>query len=74
LICVNHTSENKKDLDQVLDEFNIKLMDEADESITFEVNGDQNTIDLLIDDLAPFGIKKMARSGILALYKESEIQ
>ena len=74
LICVNHTSENKQDLDQLLEGFHTKLMDQADKSITVEVNGDQDTIDQLIDILAPFGIKKMVRSGILALYKESEIQ
>lgn len=73
LICVNHTPENKKNLDDVLSGYPIQVFDQADESLTFEVTGDQDTIDKLVALLAPFGIKKMARSGILALYKESEL-
>ncbi|MFH2092408.1 MAG: acetolactate synthase small subunit [Pseudomonadota bacterium] len=74
LICVNHTPETRKTLDQAIAAFEIKILDSTDDSLTFEVNGDQNTIDILIDVLKPFGIKKMARSGIMTLYKESELQ
>jgi acetolactate synthase-1/3 small subunit len=34
------------------------------------VIGDELTVDALLDQLAPFGIKKLARSGVLALYRE----
>lgn len=74
LICVNHTAENKAALLTCLDSYTIVIMDQADGSLTFEVTGDQNTIDTLVRELEPFGIKKMARSGVLALYKESELQ
>ena len=60
--------------DTILDEYPIQVFDQADASITFEVTGDQHAIDRLIDRLTPFGVKKMARSGVLALYKESELQ
>ena len=73
LICAAHTPENKNSLDKIITTYNGVVMDQAEESTTFEVNGNQNTVDRLIDELKPFGIKKMARSGILALYKESEL-
>ncbi len=73
LICVNQTPDTRSKLDQILGRYQIRVMDEADESVTVEVNGDQDTVDSLVAELESFGIKKMARSGILALYKESEI-
>ncbi len=45
-------------------------MDEGEQHYIFEVTGDEDTIDVLLDRLAPFGIKKLARSGVLALNRE----
>ena len=47
------------------------MMDEGQQYYIFEVTGNENTIDELLILLEPFGIKKLARSGTLALYKES---
>jgi acetolactate synthase-1/3 small subunit len=37
-----------------------------------EVSGGQQKIDALIRLLEPMGVKKLARSGVLALYREPE--
>jgi len=49
------------------------MMDEGLHQYIFEVTGDEDTIDILLEKLAPFGIKKLTRSGVLALYKDTNI-
>jgi acetolactate synthase-1/3 small subunit len=46
-------------------------MDAGQQYYIFEATGDENAIDELLVLLESFGIKKFARSGVLALYKES---
>jgi len=71
LICVKAAPENKEKLKQLITAFEGRIMDPGPEYYIFEVTGDENTIDELLELLEPFGIKKLARSGVLALYKES---
>jgi acetolactate synthase-1/3 small subunit len=46
------------------------MMDRGSRYCIFEVTGDEDMIDVLLERLDPFGIKKLARSGVLALYRE----
>ena len=71
LVCVNITPQTREDIMQIIQTFEGKIMDKSREYIIFEVSGGENTIDELLSLLEPFGIKKLARSGVLALYKES---
>lgn len=71
LICVKATPETRKDIQQIISSSNGRILDESEQYTIFEVTGDENGIDDLLAMLDPFGIKKLARSGILALYKES---
>ena len=71
LICVKAKPENQARIKKILAEFNGKMMDEGSQQYIFEVTGDEGAIDLLLEKLDPFGIKKLSRSGVLALYKES---
>jgi acetolactate synthase-1/3 small subunit len=71
LICVKVTPENKKELEHIITVFNGRIMDTGQQYCIFEVTGNENSIDELLVLLEPFGIKKLARSGVLALYKES---
>ena len=73
LICAHYTQDSRQALVDIISRVNAKVVDQADSTITFEAVGDQDAINDLVTELAPFGIKKMARSGILALYKESMI-
>ena len=45
-------------------------MDTGDEHYILEVTGRQEKIDAILRLLEPMGIKKLARSGVLALYRE----
>ena len=71
LICVKVTPETREEIDQIIILFEGKIMDDGQQYTIFEVTGNEDTIDELLALLEPFGIKKIARSGVLALYKES---
>ena len=71
LICVKVSPGNKQDLNQIITAFQGRIIDTGPEYYILEVTGDEDTIDDLLGLLEPFGIKKLARSGVLALYKES---
>ena len=71
LVCVNAKPENQAEIKQIITEFQGKIVDQGTLQYIFEVTGNENTIDTLLEKLEPFGIKKLARSGVLALYKEA---
>jgi acetolactate synthase-1/3 small subunit len=70
LICVKALPENQDDIKALIQEFNGTMIDEGNQHFIFEVCGNEDTIDILLEKLSPFGIKKLARSGVLALYRE----
>ncbi len=71
LICVRARPENQEKIREIIAPFQGRMLDEGGEYFIFEVTGDEDCVDLMLEQLEPFGIKKLARSGILALYKES---
>ncbi len=71
LVCVRTQPETREKIHGIIKNFQGKIMDESPGNYIFEVTGDENTIDEILALLEPFGIKKLARSGVLALYRES---
>ena len=71
LVCVKARQENQELIKKILSDYNARMLDEGGLHFIFEVTGNEDTIDELLVLLEPFGIKKLARSGVLALYKES---
>jgi acetolactate synthase-1/3 small subunit len=71
LVCVKAKPENQSKIKKIIADFNGTMMDEGTQQYMFEITGDEDTIDILLEKLEPFGIKKLTRSGVLALYKES---
>jgi acetolactate synthase-1/3 small subunit len=72
LISVEITPENRSELIQVVEIFNAKIVNASTDSYIVEVTGTEDKIDALIKLLRPLGIKKLTRSGVLALYRELE--
>ncbi|MCF8091625.1 MAG: acetolactate synthase small subunit [Desulfotignum sp.] len=70
LVCVKVQPETQKKIAQIIAAFQGKMMDKGQHHYIFEVTGDELTVDAMLDQLTPFGIKKLARSGVLALYRE----
>lgn len=70
LISVMVTPENRTELLQVVEIFHAKIVNAGAESYIVEVTGTEEKVNALIALLRPLGIKKLTRSGILALYRE----
>lgn len=71
LVCVKARPENQTKIREIISDFNGRMVDEGQSHFIFEVTGDEFWVDAMLEQLTPFGIKKLARSGVLALYKES---
>jgi len=72
LICVKARPENRPEIFRLIETFKGKIVDTGLTHYIIEATGSQEKIDALIKFLEPMGIKKLARSGILALYREPE--
>ena len=70
LVSVEITPENRSELLQVVDIFNAQIVNAGTDSYIVEVTGTEDKVNALIKLLQPLGIKKLTRSGILALYRE----
>lgn len=74
LVCVKIKPETREKIQQIIASHEGRVLDSGPQYYIFEVIGNEDTIDELLALLEPFGIKKLARSGVLALYKESDSQ
>jgi acetolactate synthase I/III small subunit len=70
LVCVRARPQDRNKIKTIIADFQGCILDKGQQHVIFEVIGDELTVDAMLDQLAPFGIKKLARSGVLALYRE----
>ncbi len=70
LICVKAQPENRPEILRIAETFRGRIVDTGATHYIIEVTGSQGKIDALIGLLEPMGIKKLTRSGVLALYRE----
>lgn len=72
LICVKAIAKNRPEILRMIETFRARVVDTGATHYIIEVVGRQEKIDALIRLLEPMGVKKLARSGVLALYREPE--
>ena len=70
LICVKANKEHRAEILRIVDIFRCKVVDVGLEHYIIEVTGDEGKLGALLNLLKPIGIKKIARSGTLALFRE----
>jgi acetolactate synthase-1/3 small subunit len=70
LICVKAKPKNRSEIRKMVETFRGKIVDTGETHFIIEITGRQKKINALIQLLEPMGIKKVARSGMLALYRE----
>ncbi|MBW2177088.1 MAG: acetolactate synthase small subunit [Deltaproteobacteria bacterium] len=70
LICVKAKPENRAEILRIVDIFRCKVVDIGLEHYIIEVSGDMDKLNALINLLKPMGIKKIARTGAVALFRE----
>lgn len=70
LICVRARPEHRAEILRIVDIFRCKVVDVGLEHYIIEVTGDEGKLSALISLLKPMGIKKIARTGTIALFRE----
>jgi acetolactate synthase-1/3 small subunit len=70
LIRVKATAQTRAEVLRIVDIFRCKVVDVGSEQYTIEVTGDKGKIDALLRLLKPIGIKEIARTGAVALYRD----
>jgi acetolactate synthase-1/3 small subunit len=73
LIKVNATASNRNEVIQVAQIFRARVVDLSEEALTIEVVGDPGKIVAIIQMLNKFGIREIARTGKIALVRESKV-
>jgi acetolactate synthase-1/3 small subunit len=70
LICVKASPEYRAEILRIVDIFRCKVVDVGLEHFIIEVTGDEGKLTALLNLLKPMGIKKIARTGTIALMRE----
>jgi len=70
LVKVNSTKATRSEIIQVVNIFRAKIVDISPKTLTIEATGREDKIDAIIGMLKPFGIKEVARTGIIAMKRE----
>jgi acetolactate synthase-1/3 small subunit len=70
LICVRAKPENRDEILRMVDIFRCKVVDVGPEYYIIEATGTADKMKALVDLLKPMGIKKIARTGTIALFRE----
>ena len=70
LICVKASPEHRAEILRIVDIFRCKVVDVGRDHYTVEVTGDEGKINAILSLLKPIGIKEIARTGVIALFRD----
>jgi len=70
LIKVKAKPEHRAEILRIVDIFRCKVVDVGLEHYTIEITGDEGKLSAIMSLLKPIGIKEIAKTGIIALYRE----
>jgi acetolactate synthase I/III small subunit len=73
LVKVSATSTNRSEIIDLANIFRARVVDAAEDALTLEVVGDPGKIVAIIQVLEKFGIQEIARTGKVALSRESKV-
>lgn len=73
LVKVNFSPEEFSQLTQTAEVFGAKVLAMGKKTISFEIAGDEERVDAFISALNSFGIRALARSGLIALKRGDEV-
>lgn len=73
LVKVSVTHVNRSEVIQIAQIFRARVVDMSEESLTLEVVGDPGKMVAIISMLSKFGIREIARTGKIALIRESGV-
>jgi acetolactate synthase-1/3 small subunit len=70
LICVRAKPDMRAEILRIVDIFRCKVVDVGLEYYILEASGSEGKLEALLNLLKPMGIKKIARTGSIALFRE----
>jgi acetolactate synthase I/III small subunit len=73
LVKVNATASNRAEVIQLTQIFRARIVDLSEETLTIEVVGDPGKMVAIVQMLNKFGIREIARTGKIALVRESRV-
>ncbi|MEC4984152.1 MAG: acetolactate synthase small subunit [Oscillatoria sp. PMC 1068.18] len=73
LIKVNATASNRAEVIELVHVFRARVVDISEDTLTIEVVGDPGKMVAIIQMLNKFGIREIARTGKIALVRESGV-
>ncbi|TAK33137.1 MAG: acetolactate synthase small subunit [Chloroflexota bacterium] len=69
LIKVAATASARSDIIQIVEIYRAKIVDVAADSLTIEITGPPDKIESFVSLVRPYGIKEMARTGVVAMVR-----
>ncbi|HEY9698798.1 MAG TPA: acetolactate synthase small subunit [Trichocoleus sp.] len=73
LLKVNANSSNRNEIIELAQIFRARVVDVGEDSLTIEVVGDPGKMVAIVQSLGKFGIREIARTGKIALVRESGV-
>ncbi len=73
LVKVNANAANRAEVIQITQIFRARIVDLSEDSLTIQVVGDPGKMVAIIQMLNKFGIREIARTGKIALIRESKV-
>ena len=74
LITVTVTPENRSQVVETTNLFRGKIVDVSRESVMVEMAGEEEKIEAFIDLMKDYGIKELARTGVIAMARGTQIR
>lgn len=74
LITVTTSVEKRREVVEIVELFRGKVVDVAKDSVTVELAGTEEKVEACIDLLKPYGIEALARTGIIAMPRGTQLQ
>ena len=72
LIRVNAPAEKRAEIVELVNLFRGRVVDVAPASLMVELSGPENKLEAFIDLARPYGIREVARTGVIAMHRGSE--
>jgi acetolactate synthase-1/3 small subunit len=69
LIRVSATPEKRAEINDLVNLFRGKIIDVSRYSVTVELTGDESKLEAFIELVRPYGIRELARTGVLAMQR-----
>ena len=69
LIRVSAAPEKRAEINDLVNLFRGKIIDVSRQSVTAELTGDESKLEAFIELVRPYGIRELARTGVLAMQR-----